>query len=47
VPLTEAQKAWLAQAKTVLPVPETLVKSMTENSRDPAKVLNGATASVR
>lgn len=35
--LTVADKAWLAEAKAALPAPETLVKSMTDYSREPAK----------
>jgi hypothetical protein len=33
---TAAEKQWLADAKAALPVPEKLVKSMTDYSRDPA-----------
>ncbi|MDO8945311.1 MAG: DUF4091 domain-containing protein, partial [Desulfobacterales bacterium] len=36
--LPAAQMTWLAEAKLALEVPETLVKSMTAYSRDPAKV---------
>ncbi len=37
-PPTPAQKEWLANAKAALPVPPSLVKSMTEYSRDPAQL---------
>jgi hypothetical protein len=36
--LTGAQKEWLTKAKAALQVPEALVKSMTEYSRDPARL---------
>ena len=36
--LSPAQKDWLAEAKTALPAPDTLLKSMTEYSRAPAQV---------
>ncbi|HOB97702.1 MAG TPA: DUF6067 family protein [Verrucomicrobiota bacterium] len=36
--LSPTQRDWLAQAKAALPVPETLVKSMTEYSREPAQL---------
>jgi hypothetical protein len=36
--LSAAEKQWLAEAKQSLAVPEELVKSMTEYSRDPAKL---------
>lgn len=35
---TAAQQAWLTEARAALPVPETLVKSIGEYSRDPAQV---------
>ncbi len=38
IPLTPVEKEWLAAAKAALPVPETLVRSMTEYSREPAKL---------
>jgi hypothetical protein len=36
--VTPAAKEWLANAKAALPVPSTLVKSMTEYSRDPVQL---------
>ncbi len=36
--LPPAQKQWLTNAKAALPVPDTLVKSMTDYSRDPAQL---------
>jgi hypothetical protein len=36
--LTPAQQEWLTAAKAALPVPETLVRSMTEYSREPARL---------
>jgi hypothetical protein len=35
-PLTAAEQEWLAEAKAALAVPETLMKSMTDYSREPA-----------
>ncbi|HNQ90170.1 MAG TPA: DUF6067 family protein [Verrucomicrobiota bacterium] len=36
--LSSTQQQWLADAKTALPVPETLVKSMTDYSREPTRL---------
>jgi hypothetical protein len=36
--LTAQDKQWLSEAKAALPVPEALVKTMSEYSRDPAQV---------
>ncbi|MBN1341399.1 MAG: DUF4091 domain-containing protein [Phycisphaerae bacterium] len=36
--LTEQEKQWLVQAKAALPVPEPLVKTTAEYSRDPARL---------
>ena len=36
--LTASEKQWLTEAKAALPVPESMVKTMTDYSREPAKL---------
>ena len=45
--LTAREREWLAKAREALPVPETLVNTVAEYSRDPKAVTPGATASAR